>query len=142
MDALPVLWPTVSDPGETGGLIDAAGVDFRERRGIDHSKHRYTVFDQGDVDGEVPVLGQKFLGPIQGIHEKKGAISSIGDDAGSHRLFRHHRNIGCEPRQPSENQLLCERVRPRDRGAVALYCHLVGAHGSIDFEYGGSGVKR
>ena len=117
----------------------AAGVGDRGDRHVHHAQHRHAVFHQGDVDGELAVALDEFLGAVERVHQPEtGPVLAvfIGDAAG---FLGEHRNLRGQGLQARLDQVVGGAVGLGDRAVVVLVVH-VHVAAIVDFKDGGAGV--
>src|SRR5205085_3660965 len=79
-----------------------ADEDAAERRCIDDAQNRSPVLDKCNIDGELAVAADEFLGAVERIDEIE-TLRHSGDLAGRSGFFRYHRRRWVEPRQSGQN---------------------------------------
>ena len=50
------------------------------------------MLDQADIDGELAVPGDEFLGAVERVDQPERRIADVGDLARGHRLLGHDRD--------------------------------------------------
>lgn len=108
-----------------------APIDLFEGWCGNHAEHRAAVLDQGDVDGELAVLLQEFLGSVERV-DQEVPRTCRRQLAGFDRFFGHHRNVGELFRKARKNDFLGCRVGLGHRRPVDLVLDL--ERFRVDFE--------
>lgn len=128
---------TLAPPGTLAG--DAA-VRQVQGRGHDEAKHGLMVFDEGNVDRELPVALDEFPSAIEWIHEPEptpvsadGELVLIG-----RRLLGQHRDVRCKTAEACRNRTVGSLVCCRQGRGVGLF--LYRKISGIDLEDGMRGI--
>jgi hypothetical protein len=118
---------------------DDTGKEAPERRGQHGAEHRPAIFDERDVDGELAVAADEFLGAVERIDEPEAA-PDLGHVAGGDRFLGHHGDVGRQRLQGRDDDGLGALVGLGHRRGVLLAAH--GEVGRIDLEHHVAGTAR
>src|SRR5437868_3118280 len=88
---------------------DVTGEQARLGRSVNDAQDRRSVADQGDVDGEVTSLLDKFLRPVEWIHQEE-LVADLGHSACSNFLLGNHGNLRGDFLQAPEDDRFCSLI--------------------------------
>ena len=92
-------------------------------RRVDNAAHGYAVLDFGDVDRELAVVIDEFLGSVEWIDEKEAAADPWQAPGGNF-LFRDDRNVGKLLFESREDKALSFFIGVGDRRMVRFLASL------------------
>ncbi len=117
-----------------GDIGDIAG------RRINDAGHRRAIADQRDVDGEIRIVGDEFLGAVKRIDKEEFVPRDIGHDAGGDAFLGDDGDLREMRLEVTENDRFGALVGLGHRRGVGLEAD--GRAGAIDLDDGTPGFQR
>jgi hypothetical protein len=123
-----------------GAVADRGVIGEPQRRRGDHAEHRLVVAHQRDVDGELAVATDEFLGAVERVYQPEFRPRAA-DRKGVRglRFLGQHGDRRRQRRELARENLVGRAVGAGDRRLVGLVLDAVG--GGVDLEDGRRGFR-
>ena len=105
---------------------DVADIHLLARRHADDTQRRARTLHERDVDGELAVLGQEFLGSVERIDQPVGRPRGPLGRAGQAAFLGHDRQLRRQTRQACREHLVRGKVGLGERRLIGLELGLEG----------------